>query len=271
MIRRVAKRAIRGILEAAGYRVYHHSVLPYGIDFILDIKRLSRAWNVPIRTFFDVGAHEGQTSASVLSSFADARVFAFEPHPVTFSKLLQRSAENSRLAPHNLAISNANGPARFFEYSSSTLNSLIPDAQYPVRKGVAARAITVQCTTLDKFCNQNGIQTIDVLKIDTEGCELVVLQGAEQLFSAGRVRFVYAEFNDMSPRLGATGGALIPISDFLAPFGFRFVATYPDYMEITNETEMHVGANALFVLPPPVAKQSAVSRVLVSSGSDSHC
>jgi hypothetical protein len=57
----------------------------------------------------------------------------------------------------------------------------------------------------------------------------------------------------MSPRPGATGGALIPISDFLAPFGFRFIATYPDYMEITNETEMHVGANVFFVLPPPVA------------------
>jgi FkbM family methyltransferase len=251
MMRRAAKRAIRGILEAAGYRVYHRSVLPYGIDFMLDIERLSRAWGVPIHTFFDVGAHEGQTSASALSSFAEARVFAFEPHPVTFSKLLQRLAVEPRVGAHNLAISNAKGAARLFEYSSSTLNSLIPDAQYPVRKGVAARAITVQCTTLDEFCNQHGVQSIDVLKIDTEGCELVVLQGAQQMLSTERIRFVYAEFNDMSPRLGATGGALIPISDFLAPFGFRFIATYPDYMEIAHE--LHVGANALFVLPPSLA------------------
>jgi FkbM family methyltransferase len=251
MIRRAVKRAIRGILEAAGYRVYHQSVLPYGIDFMLDIERLSRAWGVPVRTFFDVGAHEGQTSALALSSFAEARVFAFEPHPVTFSKLLQRLAVEPRVGTHNLAISNAKGAARFFEYSSSTLNSLIPDAQYPVRKGVAARTIDVQCTTLDEFCSQHGVQSIDVLKIDTEGWELVVLQGAQQLLSTERIRFVYAEFNDMSPRLGVTGGALIPISDFLAPFGFRFVATYPDYMEIAHE--LHVGANALFVLPPSLA------------------
>lgn len=254
MIKRAARRAILGVLEAAGYRVCHRSVLPYGIDFMWDIERLSRAWGVPIRTFFDVGAHEGQTSASALSSFAEARVFAFEPHPVTFSKLLQRLAEDPRLVAHNLAISNTNGTSRFFEYSSSTLNSLISDAQYPVRKGVAARAITVQCTTLDEFCSRHGIQTIDVLKIDTEGCELVVLQGAQRLLSAERVRFVYAEFNDMLPRAGTTGGALVPISEVLTQFGFRFIATYPDYMEITNETEMHVSANALFVLPPPVTK-----------------
>src|SRR5712664_3890956 len=98
MIKRAAKRAIRSILEAAGYRFYHRSVLPYGIDFMLDIGRLGRAWGVPIRTFFDVGANVGQTSALALSSFADVRVFAFEPHPVTFSKLLQRLGENLRLA-----------------------------------------------------------------------------------------------------------------------------------------------------------------------------
>ena len=201
-----------------------------------------------------MGAHEGQTSVLALSTFANVRVFGFEPHPVTFSRLRQRVAKTSRFAPYNLAISNAAGPARFFEYSSSTLNSLIPDAQYAVRKGVSPRVITVECATLDEFCKHHGIQTIDILKIDTEGCELGVLQGAEQLLSGGKVRFVYAEFNDMSFRRGATGGALTPISDFLAPFGFRFVATYPDYMEITNEVEMHVGANALFVIPPHVVK-----------------
>src|SRR6266849_3760996 len=97
MIKRAARRAILGVLEAAGYRVYYRSVLPYGIDFMLDIERLSRAWGVPIRTFFDVGANVGQTSASALASFADARVFAFEPHPATFSKLLQGLAKDARL------------------------------------------------------------------------------------------------------------------------------------------------------------------------------
>jgi hypothetical protein len=61
------KHAIRGVLEAAGYRLYNRTVLPYDIDFMLDIDRLSRAWDVQIRTFFDVGANEGQTSTSAVS------------------------------------------------------------------------------------------------------------------------------------------------------------------------------------------------------------
>jgi FkbM family methyltransferase len=251
MIRTCTKRVVRRLLESAGYRVYHRDVLPYGIEYMLDIERLSRVWDAPIRTFFDIGANIGQTSSLALSSFREAQVFAFEPDPVTFPKLVQCLGEHPRLGAYNIAISNASGTVPFFRYASSTLNSLIPDAQYPMRRGVTAEKITVDCTTLTKFCSANGIHRIDVLKIDTEGCDLPVLQGGEQLLSAGRVRFVYVEFNDMSPRKGSTGGALTPIGDFLGRFGFRFVATYPDHMELGEE--MHVGANVLFVLPPSVA------------------
>jgi len=251
MIKALAKRVVRRMLESAGYRVYHRDVLPFGIEYLLDIERLAWAWEIPIRTFFDIGANIGQTSSLALSSFREAHVFAFEPDPVTFSKLARCLGKHPRLAIYNVAMSNASGIVPFFQYSSSTLNSMIRDAQYPMRKGVTAQEITVDCTTLSEFCSANGVHLIDVLKIDTEGCDLVVLQGGEQLLSAGRIRFVYVEFNDMSPRTGSTGGALAPISDFLARFGFRFVATYPDYMEFGNE--LHVVANGLFVHPPPVA------------------
>jgi FkbM family methyltransferase len=256
MIKAVTKRVVRRALESAGYRVYHREVLPFGIEYMLDIERLGRAWDIPIRTFFDVGANVGQTSSLALSSFREAHVFAFEPDPRTFSELVQSLGKHPRLATYNFAISDARGAVPLFKYSSSTLSSLIPDAQYPMRRGVTAEKIAVDCTTLTDFCSGNGIHLIDVLKIDTEGCDLRVLQGGEQLLSAGRVRFVYLEFNDMSPRRGSTGGALTPISDFLGQFGFRFVATYPDHMELGEE--MHVGANVLFVLPPSVA--TPVSR-----------
>jgi FkbM family methyltransferase len=258
MIRAAAKRAVRRMLESAGYRVYHRDVLPFGIEYMLDIERLSRTWDVPIRTFFDVGANVGQTSGVALDSFREAHVFAFEPHPATYSRLVQSLGKNPRLATYNVAVGNTKGVIPFFEYSSSTLNSLVPDAQYPTRKGVTPREMRVECTTLDSFCESHGVHEIDVLKIDTEGSDLLALQGAEQLLSAGRVRFVYLEFNDMSPRAGSTGGALTPISDFLGRFGFRFIATYPDHMEFGDE--MHVGANVLFVRPRRIANQSVASQ-----------
>jgi FkbM family methyltransferase len=258
MIIAAAKRAVRRILESAGYCVYHRDVLPFGIEYMLDIERLGKGWGLPVHTFFDIGANIGQTSELALSSFRDAQVVAFEPDPVTFSKLFQRLGKQPRFAAYNFAVSKERGTGAFFQYASSTLNSLIPNAQYPTRRGVIPRETTVDCTTLDDFCSSHAIQMIDVLKIDTEGCDLLVLQGAQQLLSAGRVRFVYVEFNDMSPRVGSSGGALTPISSFLAQFGFRFIATYPDHMEFGDE--MHVGANALFVHPPAMAKGAVTQQ-----------
>jgi hypothetical protein len=66
----------------------------------------------------------------------------------------------------------------------------------------------------------------------------------------------------MLPRVGSTGGALTPIGDFLTPFGFRFVATYPDHMEFGDE--LHVGANALFVHPPPKPSRIQASHKVAS-------
>ena len=135
-----------------------------------------------------------------------------------------------------------------FEYPWSPINSLVSDAQYAVRYSLIAKSIEVQCVTLDDFCDQHSIHEVDVLKIDTEGYDLNVLRGAQKILSGGNVRFIYIEFNDMLPKPGTTGGALVPISEFVAPFGFRFVATYSDF--INPEGEMFIVANALFVLPP---------------------
>jgi hypothetical protein len=41
-------------------------------------------------------------------------------------------------------------------------NSMVPDSQYAVR-AEHAKAVTVQCNTLDNFCETNGINRIGVL------------------------------------------------------------------------------------------------------------
>src|SRR5262249_21173950 len=98
----------------------------------------------------------------------------------------------------------------------------------------------------DGFCQAHGIAQIDVLKVDAEGHDLAVLQGAEGLLAGGRVKFVFVEFNSMLPREGATGGALLPIGSLLEPLGFQFLASYPEYM--ITEGELLVTSNALFAL-----------------------
>ena len=64
-------------------------------------------------------------------------------------------------------------------------------------------------TTLDTFVEQHGIKNIDFLKIDTEGFELEVLQGAKQLLSEGKIGTVIFEYN--APILSSIGQKIAPL------------------------------------------------------------
>jgi hypothetical protein len=101
-----------------------------------------------------------------------------------------------------------------FEYDNSKINSLLPDAQFAVRFREKARQIEIRCTTIDRFCSDRGINQIDVLKIDAEGFDFDVLKGASSMLAEQAIKFIYFEFNDISPRRDASGGALTPIDQF---------------------------------------------------------
>ena len=240
----------KAILEAKGYWIRRRSVLPYGVDYQHDICRLANIFGISVNVFFDIGANAGQTSSAALANFPEATIFAFEPHKPAFSAL-KDNVRDPRVRPFNLALSDKSGKARFFEYGTLALsNSMVEYSQYAARAKHPAKILSVECETLDDICRTHGIDQIDVLKVDTEGHDLAVLRGAEQMLTEGRIRFVYIEFNTMLPKTGTSGGALLPISNILEPLGFRFIATYPQDMITTGE--LFLTSNALFVLPPSV-------------------
>ena len=246
---RTVRRAFKSLLERKGYWVRHRSVLPFGIDYQHDISRLCSIYGGSIGTFVDIGANIGQTTMAALTSFPSAMVFAFEPDKTSFGALTE-NVRNPRFHPFNLALSDKAGEARFFDYGAfATSNSLVENAQYAARTAHPVTVRSVQCETLDAFCSSHRIDRIDVLKIDTEGHEMEVLHGASQMLSSHRIRFVYVEFNSLLPKAGTSGGALMPISNILEPLGFRFVASYADYMITTGD--LFVTSNALFFRNAP--------------------
>jgi FkbM family methyltransferase len=250
-------RILRGGLDRAGYVLWKREFFRYGISPFVDIVRLNRSWGRSVETFFDVGANVGQTSREALRSFPRARVFAFEPHPLTFARL-RAALPSDRLSVHQLAFGEESGDVKLYVYGTSadgsTMNSLVPDARYAVKSGQSATECIVECSTIDQFCASNDIEVIDVLKIDTEGFDLFVMKGAARMLRERRIGFVYSEFNDVQPRPGTTGGSLLAISDYLEPFGFRYVATYTDF--ILPDGDMFVCANALFVRPGELRGQA---------------
>ena len=213
-----------------------------------DVKRLATEWNYPVTTIFDVGANEGESTLEALNKFPKARVLSFEPHPSTFATLTAKVGRNARFQGFNVALGTDIGEVEMIEYDDSTTNSLTPNNPYSTRFNTHGRSIRVQETTLDTFCSEHLIDNIDLLKIEAEGFDLLVLQGGRLMLQKRAVKFVLVEFNDLLPKGGVFGGALMPCEDLLRPIGFRFVAAYNDY--ISTGGEMFSVSKALFCLTP---------------------
>lgn len=242
---------LRKALGQFGYVLIKKDYARFGYSLPADIKRISRVWDWSIDVVFDIGANVGQFAGEALSDIPDARIYSFEPFPNSFEKLAV-SHTGPRFSPHNLAMCDKIGPVEFYVYGesgdASQINSLVPDAQFPKKFGFTSQKIEVDGSTVDAFCTSHSIKRIDLLKIDTEGSELQVLKGAENLLRAGSVRFVFVEFNTFIPKVGNTGGALLPIAEYLRKFGYEYMVTYTDYVQ--QDRQLWVNANALFARPP---------------------
>lgn len=141
------------------------------------------------KVIFDVGANVGNWTKLAHAYNPQAHIYAFEPFPEAFAEL-------SAIAPvrtvhcFNMALGNTLGTKDLFTFSeSSAFNSL-----YRRELGFEVSTISVAVTTIDAFCDQHGIDTIDFLKIDVEGAELAVLQGAQGMIAQRRIRVIQFEY-----------------------------------------------------------------------------
>lgn len=121
---------------------------------------------------FDVGAHVGFYSLLAAEVVGPSgKVFAFEPNQRNFDYLEWHIKHNGyrNTFPFQVAVSNHNGRAYFDEAADSAQGHLTHNPE---------GAIGVQSISLDTFIEQKKLPAPTVLKIDVEGAELRVLQGA---------------------------------------------------------------------------------------------
>lgn len=149
-------------------------------------------------TVFDVGAHCGQWSGYIFKEKLDVDLHAFEPIPSVFNLLKNNIAQSKTAYAHNLALSNENGTKKFFYYDVSRQAAETSSLYYRplVDSIVHARPHIINVTTmrLDSFCQKHDIRVIDFLKIDTEGSEYDILQGASAMLSDGSIKVIQFEY-----------------------------------------------------------------------------
>ena len=150
--------------------------------------------------FFDVGANTGAFTSGLLARFPGARVYAFEPQAQNFARLVNAGHPPDLVRHENIALGREQGLITLYDradHEGSAHASVFEDVIADIHRQ-AVTATEVRVDTLDNVAAEYGVEHIDYLKIDTEGNELAVLEGAGRLLAASRIGYIHFEFNEMN-------------------------------------------------------------------------
>jgi FkbM family methyltransferase len=174
-----------------------------------------RASGTPVDTIVDVGANIGEWSLAATEIFPEATVYSFEPASDTFEELERRLRGRRVIAVHG-ALSDMSGTRTLRSVPGMSWMSSLEELDLTRLNVEASETEDVPCFTLDEFCATHGLDSIDILKIDTEGHELAVLHGARGLLDTASVGYIQFE-------LGAANlDTRTFLKDFVTLLGSRY-------------------------------------------------
>ena len=188
--------------------------------------------NEPI--IFDVGAHHGESIERFKGMFGNAQVHSFEADADNFTMLQEKFGAREGVTLNNFGVGSAPGVKmlhRNRKSDTSGFNPVNPESEWVKlrsrQENVAVADFTeksyeVKIGTLDDYMEKNGIDYVDVLKIDTQGYEDEVLKGVQKALREQRIGVIETELilNDIYDR----ALSFLDIEQLLVPHGYRLYA-----------------------------------------------
>jgi FkbM family methyltransferase len=190
----------------------------------------------------EAGAYDGSNTREFCRFWPKCEVYAFEPVPSAYERLLTVAAEfRGRIHPQKIALGRRTEASKMYvsvtgpcggEQSSSLLAPAATREEFPFvhfRK----ETIAVQVTRLDGWAIEKKVNRVDFLWLDLQGLELAALEGCGELLAT--VSAIHCEVENVPLYAGAP---LYPeVSSFLKRHGFR----------VGKEAVFRRGGNVLFV------------------------
>ena len=175
------------------------------------LKQRTRADGLAI----DVGANIGSHAIPMAKVMRTGRVLAFEPNPVVFRRLIANLALNPdcNVDARATAVGNRVGQVDLFIPAADAGNlgqaSLVENSDF--------NKVRVPCTTLDSLLEDEKLGTVDVLKIDVEGFEWAVIEGARTMLVRDHPLIVFEYNRDQWELAGQT---LAGVTNSLRAMGY---------------------------------------------------
>lgn len=186
-----------------------------------------------ITTVIDVGANQGHVTRALQYMFPEASIYAFEPIKKEADKLCA-SFSKRKVIVENLALGNKSGKAILYKYGFSPASSLLPATlKYSEKfRGVSiGDEVAVQTTTLDSYFKNAKLTGEVFLKIDTQGTEKQVLEGAKSFLKFVSIIHIETLFDE----LYKNQSTFDEVYKFLTKLGFEYRGTvvesyfYPNF------------------------------------------
>lgn len=190
--------AFTKVKDNGDYKMYYHPLI---LDEVL---MMSDLWEIyvkrvltiaPNEVFVDVGAHIGSYAIPIAKKAQ--KVIAFEPNKYTFEILRKNISLNhlTNIEAYNMAVSKKRGAVSFMRENHSTYSKIIDGDHMRQKTKGKFEIVTVTENTKSDNNNNNNIDLVnttdldsillkqdrvDWIKVDVEGHELDVLEGAMQ-------------------------------------------------------------------------------------------
>lgn len=216
----------------------------------------------PGDVYFDVGGHIGYHAVAAAHRVGSAgRVFAFEADPVMYQRLKGNLAQFSWAQATHAAVWGHSGTLTFER--SSVAEESGWGTLSEVRDIGTGEHVQVRAISMDDWCREAQVTRWDAMKLDAEGSELAVLQGANDALH----RFqpvIMMEINGVL--LGQAGISSAQVANFLTERNYRLYSLTYRRLESWNVAKHAEFSDTLCL---PEQKAETVFQRLRSAGFES--
>jgi FkbM family methyltransferase len=195
------KRLLKKIFLKIGYEVnkINKEIKNASIDSLLKSKIITK----PL--IFDVGGSRGQSIEKFKKIFQDPIIHSFEPIKSDFDIMYKKFGTDKNVHLNNFALGDKIEYKDFYitaQTDNSSFNKINKDTIWLKKRskqfnttidGYIKSKIKIKINTLDNYCKNKKIDTIDLLKIDTQGYEDKVLQGSFNILKKNNIKSIVTE------------------------------------------------------------------------------
>ncbi|HEY0704879.1 MAG TPA: FkbM family methyltransferase, partial [Candidatus Acidoferrales bacterium] len=188
----------------------------YALPIVETMKRTLR----PGDTFLDVGANIGYLSAIAAGLVGmSGQVHSFEPVPEYFRRVERLASLNPQYTIRAKACALGEVPGNCTIYVTREPGQSTLVSEYKAEPEVVA-TLEVPVIRLDSYLKENGIERVQLIKIDAEGFELPILKGLDGFFRSSRCRpDIICE---IAPRAYPLMGRRISeLAEYMAGYGYE--------------------------------------------------